>query len=93
MPIEFWYYTSQDTVSEQFGEGETHAASFHIERLIELKYNQGHIMLSGEPPIQLELKPDEAANNWEALVRLDHLGFLVMTDTFPGTRLGFIQKP
>jgi hypothetical protein len=44
------------------------------------------------PPIQMELTSDDA-RNWEGLVRLDERGFLIMTDKFPETILGFVTMP
>ena len=93
MPIEFWYYTNSDPISEHYGIGETHSINNHVERLLELKYNEGQITLSGEPPLYLELIDDTNSRNWEAIVRLDERGFLAMTDTYPGTILGFIPFP
>jgi hypothetical protein len=91
-PIEIWYYTATDPLIDQFGEGVTHATSSHIERLLELKYNEGQISLSGRPPLQLELDDDSRSRNWEALVRLNDIGFLAMTDTYPGTILAYIPS-
>ncbi|MGB7096490.1 MAG: hypothetical protein WBD62_17730 [Anaerolineales bacterium] len=93
VPIEFWFYSNSDPIIDQYGQGSTHAANIHVERLLELKYNDGQISLSGNPPIQIELIDDANPRNWEALVRIDDLGFLAMTDTYPGTILGFILKP
>jgi len=93
VPIEFWFYSNSDPIIDQYGQGSTHAANIHVERLLELKYNDGQISLSGNPPIQIELIDDANPRNWEALVRIDDLGFLAMTDTYPGTILGFIHKP
>jgi hypothetical protein len=93
MPIEFWFYTISDPIADQYGQGSTHTINNHVERLLELKYNDGHISLSGEPPIYIELNDDAHSRNWEAVVRLDDLGFLAMTDTYPGTMLGFIPFP
>jgi hypothetical protein len=93
MPIEFWFYTNSDPISERFGLGKTHQINNHVERLLELKYNDGQISLSGEPPVYLELVDDASSHNWEAVVRLDQHGFLAMTDTYPGTILGYIPFP
>lgn len=93
MPIEFWFYTNSDPIADQYGQGSTHAINNHVERLLELKYNDGQISLSGERPIYIELIDDAHSRNWEAVVRLDDLGFLAMTDTYPGTMLGFIPFP
>lgn len=93
MPIEFWFFTASDPIAENFGQGITHAANNHVERLLELKYNHGQVTLSGSPPVQIELIDDSHSRNWEALVRLDDLGFLAMTDTYPDTILAYIPWP
>ncbi|MFL7892895.1 MAG: hypothetical protein ACK2UM_16135 [Anaerolineales bacterium] len=92
-PLEFWYFTLNDPIRDQFGQGLTHKANIKVERLVELKYNQDRITLSGKPPLQIELDADGNSRNWEALVRLDGLGFLAMTDTYPETILAFIPFP
>lgn len=92
-PAEFWFYSPYDPISDEFGEGETHATNFTVERLVELKYNGEKIEFTGTPPIQLELIDDFNSRNWEALARLNDRGFLVMTDTYPETILGFIPYP
>jgi len=93
MPIEFWFYTRTDPITEMYGLGETHQSNNHVERLLEFKYNDGEISTSGKPPLYLELINDAHSRNWEALVRLDEIGFLAMTDTYPGTILAFIPFP
>lgn len=93
MPLEFWYYNNQDPISTMFGKGKSHQVNNQVERLLELKYNDGKISLSGKPPVYITLDSEAAVRNWEALVRLDDRGFLAMTDTYPGTLLAFIAKP
>lgn len=93
MPIEFWYYTHSDPIIEQYGQGSSHAVNIQVERLLELKYNQDQISLSGRAPIYLDLDGAEEPRNWEGIVRLDGLGFLAATDTYPGTILAFIPYP
>jgi hypothetical protein len=65
-----------------------------IERLVELQLVRDRcgdfIERTETPPINLELLPDRECRNWEALVRLDDLGFLIMTDKFPTTLLAFV---
>lgn len=78
-----------DPLAEYYGEGPTHAAYDPVERLVELEYTTSSIRLVDRPPIQLELLPDDA-RNWEGLVRLDEHGFLIVTDKFPQTILGFV---
>lgn len=93
MPIEFWLYTESDPIFEKFGKGATHAETINVERLLELQYNGEEISLTETEPIQLELDKEINARNWEALVALDDMGFLAMTDTYPDTILAFIPFP
>ena len=50
------------------------------------------IVLVDSPPIQMELlgSTQNDARNWEGLVRLDNLGFLLITDEHPKTMLVYI---
>jgi hypothetical protein len=82
-----------DEIGERYGRGPTHAASQTVERLIELQIGPDSIVLTDTPPIQLELLPNDEARNWEGIVRLDERGFLLATDKFPETILGFVASP
>jgi hypothetical protein len=82
-----------DLLAVQYGEGATHARSTSVERLVELQYNSDGITLTETPPIQLQLALKSGTRNWEGLARLDVLGFLVVTDKYPGTLLGFVSYP
>ncbi len=96
--INYFYTGSDDLVPEtdplvdQYGQGLTHAAHDTVERLVEFQYAESGITLLDTPPIQLELL-EKDARNWEGLVRLDDRGFLLMTDKFPETILGFVAAP
>ncbi|MFC1550619.1 hypothetical protein ACFL46_04930 [Candidatus Neomarinimicrobiota bacterium] len=81
-----------DILLNDFPKGVSHKNSETVERLIEMQYFQGAINLTGRPPIQLELLPGES-RNWEGLVRIDDLGFIIMTDMFPEAILGFVPQP
>jgi hypothetical protein len=61
-----------------------------IERLVELKYSIDGIELSETPPIVLGNEPDSDSRNWEGIVRLDNLGFILATDKHPQTILAFM---
>ena len=78
----------EDPLAERFGQGATHEQAEQVERLVEFVYDGTAISLTGSPPLQLELAPE--ARNWEGLVRLDDCGFLIVTDKFPETILGFV---
>ncbi len=80
----------QDPLAEEFGRGLTHAKSRTVERLVELQYSPAGITLSGVPPVQLQLLLKDS-RNWEGLARLEGRGFLLVTDTYPETILGFIH--
>ena len=96
--INYFYTGSDDLVPEndpladQYGQGLSHARSDTVERLVEFQYAESGITLVDAPPIQLELL-EKDARNWEGLVRLDDRGFLLMTDKFPETILGFVAAP
>jgi hypothetical protein len=85
--------TEDDPLAKQYGRGPTHARSQIVERLVELQYSPQSIALTGTPPIQLQLRKDGEARNWEGIVRLDEMGFLLATDKFPETILGFVALP
>lgn len=79
-----------DSLALQYGRGLTHAASRIVERLVELRMTGAGVVRTRRAPIQLQLLSHSAARNWEGIVRLEHHGFLVVTDSYPGTMLGFV---
>ena len=85
-------FTASDPVAEQYGQGKTHARFPQVERLIAFHYTPEGITFAGQPPVQIKLT-GIVSRNWEGLARLDSRGFLVVTDTFPDTILGFVAAP
>jgi len=83
--------TGDDPLAEIWGEGPTHAQSDGVERLLQFQYTQAGISLIEQPPVQLQLADD--LRNWEGIVRLGDQGFLLATDKFPATILGFVPLP
>lgn len=81
---------SSDALAEAYGQGATHQDSDVVERIIKLQIENAAIRLVDEPPVQLQLLPENEARNWEGLVVLDDLGFLVVTDSFPESILAFV---
>jgi len=79
-----------DPIAQRFGEGLSHRRSDRVERILRLQLENGQIRMADEAPLYLSLTPDGSSRNWEGLVRLDELGFLAVTDSFPETILGFI---
>lgn len=78
------------SLTERYGEGQSHARCRTVERLVELHFTDHGLVPSPRPPIQLELIDDEHARNWEGLVRFGGQGFLVVTDEHPSTMLAFV---
>jgi hypothetical protein len=72
-----------------YGQGQTHTKQDTVERLVMLKIEEDKIVRVDQPPIYLKLLEANAARNWEGLVSLESRGFLIITDSFPDTILGF----
>ncbi len=81
----------EDPLVVRFGEGETHASNEPVERILKMQITQADIRLLEEEPIYLKLLNDNEARNWEALATLDDIGFIIATDKFPKTLLGFVR--
>jgi len=75
----------------KYGAGPTHSRSASVERLVEFQYTGTQIRSTDGVPIQLEL--NARPRNWEGVVRLDNKGFLLVTDRYPETLLGFVPGP
>lgn len=82
-----------DSLFTLYGIGTTHKKRFSVERLIKLKIALNEIKLADEKPIYLELPQKNPSRNWEGIAKLDDLGFLLVTDKFPYTILGFVKYP
>jgi hypothetical protein len=82
-----------DPLVAHYGVGETHAKQNTVERLLEFQYSAAGVTLTDRPPLQLTLRSDEKGRNWEGVARLDERGFLLVTDKFPDTILGFVEMP
>lgn len=80
----------EDPIVDEFGRGSTHNQSLIVERLLEFQFSEQGIVRSDSPPIQLELAEDDQTRNWEAIARLDNLGFLLATDEHPQTIFAFV---
>lgn len=82
-----------DAWAAEYGAGPTHSRFATVERLVEFRYTETQITNTNRPPIQLELIDDVRSRNWEGVVRLDQRGFLLITDRYPETILGFVPAP
>jgi len=86
-------YKPEDPIITTYGKGETHKKYKTVERLLEFHYSPKGITLVKHPPIQLKLIDDENSRNWEGIVQFGDQGFIVVTDKFPSTILGFVRMP
>lgn len=82
-----------DSISQEYGQGETHSQSEIVERLLAFQFSEDGVVLAQKAPIQLQLMQDGEARNWEGLVRFEPYGFLLATDKFPATWLAFVAYP
>ena len=82
----------KDVYVHQFGKGETHKKYEHVERLLEFQISNNGVIPTGTQPVEFVLEENNP-RNWEGLVRLDNLGFLIISDEFPKTILAFIPYP
>ncbi len=85
--------TDDDPLAEQYGLGESHAPGGPVERLLAFRWDAAGVTLLPQPPLYLQLAADGEARNWEGLVRLEGRGFLLVTDKYPETLLGFLPAP
>ncbi|MCE2027830.1 hypothetical protein [Sessilibacter corallicola] len=81
--------TDKDPIWEKYGIGESHKSRKQVERLVELEFDGNNVFLTDTPPIQIELEGTRG-RNWEGIARLDDVGFLLVTDKFPRSLLGFV---
>lgn len=80
-----------DPIAEQYGKGPTHSQNAWVERLVLFEYSDSGITLVEQAPVPFELSDE--SRNWEGLVQLDDRGFLLVTDKYPETILGFVKRP
>ncbi|MEN8007349.1 MAG: hypothetical protein ABFS42_10065 [Candidatus Krumholzibacteriota bacterium] len=94
-PPERWKLDpAPDPELARFGDPASFDPDQCVERLLELRLTaDDRIVRTQSPPLNLALLPDRECRNWEAVVRLDDRGFLLMTDKYPGTLLAFVPFP
>jgi hypothetical protein len=61
-----------------------------VERILKFRATREGAKLEG---VALGLKLADAPRNWEGVARLPGMGFLLVTDKFPKTLLGFAPRP
>ena len=79
-----------DSLVIRFGVGRSHLNSPVVERLLEFSLGKNGIRKTNTPPVYLPVKPGGDGRNWEGIARFEKEGFLVVTDRFPGSLLGYV---
>jgi len=82
---------SEDPISIKFGLTESHRENDPVERLVKFNIIQEDIVLADDPPLYLQLLENDEARNWEGLAAWDQTGFLLITDKFPDSILGYLK--
>lgn len=81
-----------DSLIIKYGIGKSAKSNPALERIIQLKFSDDGISLVNSPPIYLDISKHPNGRNWEGIVTLDSLGFLITTDKFPTSLLGFVAR-
>jgi hypothetical protein len=81
---------AEDHLALKYGRGPTHLQNQAVERLVAFQITDQDVELVETAPIQLSLAADMVSRNWEGLAILENYGFLIVTDKFPQTLLGFV---
>lgn len=82
---------AEDDIVRRWGVGKSHANSEYVERILPFEMTLEGPRLADAPPVIFEL--GMMPRNWEGLALLrdsDVQGFLLATDKFPATMLGFV---
>ncbi len=80
----------EDPIFATYGMGASQAEFDGFERLVSFQFTGDAIELVDAAPIQLLMTEESRGRNWEGIARLDDMGFLVVTDKWPQTILGFV---
>jgi hypothetical protein len=83
----------EDPIFAEYGMGASQDEFDGYERLVAFQYAEDGITLADMAPIQLLMTEESNGRNWEGIARLDDLGFLIVTDKYPSTLLGFVAMP
>ncbi len=80
-------------IARQYGLSALTAPLQETVQLVPLRETDRGIVAADQPIIDTAWSDQTLQENWEGIARLDDRGFLVVTDTYPRTELGFIAVP
>ncbi len=86
------YLPSYDEFSCIFDRPGSHKEEKRTERIIKLRYYNNRIEFVNVPPVYLELRNDNLSRNWEGIELLSENTFLIVTDKFHDTFLGYFKQ-
>ena len=64
---------------------------FAVEQILQLHIIEDKVVRTLQPPLVISKGEDKKGRNWEGIVKFNN-GFLLITDMFPQTILGFVKK-
>jgi len=82
---------AKDAIAIKYGVGKLHSETDIVERIIKLKLTKDGIKISDDIPIYLKLNINNG-RNWEGIVKLDDLGFLIITDAIKEQIFAFVKN-
>ena len=85
-----YYNPATDEIAEKYGVGKTHYENKNVERVICFDIND-KIRLANKPPTYMKLLGNNTARNWEGIVKYKK-GFILATDKYPTTIIGYIES-
>ncbi len=82
-----------DLIAKQYGLSALTAPLHETVQLVPLRATNQGIVVANEPTISTAWTDQTPQENWEGIAPLDDRGFLIVTDQYPKTLLGFIAVP
>lgn len=82
---------AKDEIAGKYGIGKLHSETDIVERIIKLKLTKDGIKISDDIPTYLKLNTS-SGKNWEGIVQLDDLGFLIITDAIKEQIFAFVKN-
>ena len=82
--------TDLDVIAQEYGLTVLTAPVHETPQFVPLRYTDQGIVRADQPAVSATWTDGTVFENWEGIARLDDRGFLIVTDQYPDTRLGFM---